>query len=343
MESASAQFLRALRGSRSQVAWARRLGYRGNPLTDWERAHNFPTAEEAFRVALKAGIDVSAAFTEFDPRVPLTQTPEGSFDLAAWLQRLCAGKRVTALANEMGASRSSVSRWLSGHAKPRLPDFLHLTNAATGRVHDLIALLVPIESVPALLPLHDAANAAKRLAFDVPWTEAILRVLETRPRDQAAHLTTPWVAEVLGLTVEQCETALEQLTRAGLVDKDGAEFKPRQTLSVDTRGGKQAVRALKVHWADVATHRAAAPQPEDVFGYNVISVSQVDLDRIRGLLAHTYREIRTIVAASEPAQRVALVNLHLVTWPPGNPTEDGVRSGRSEAGRSEAARRDVSP
>jgi transcriptional regulator with XRE-family HTH domain len=322
METASAQFLRALRGNRSQVAWARRLGYRGNPLTDWERAQNFPTAEEAFRVAVKAGVDVLVAFAEFDPRVPLTATSEGSFDFSDWLRRLCVGKRVTALANEMGASRSSVSRWLSGHAKPRLPDFLHLINAATGRVHDLVALLVPIESVPALLPLHDAANAAKRLAFDVPWTEAILRVLETRPPSQAAHSTTRWIARVLGLSLEECETALDQLARAGLVDNEGAGYMPKQALSVDTRGGKQAVRALKVHWADVATRRAAAPESEDVFGYNVLSVSQVDLDRIRELLANTYREIRAIVAVSEPAERVALVNLHLVTWQSGNATED---------------------
>lgn len=319
MELVAAQFLRALRGNRSQVAWARRLGYRGNPLTDWERAHNFPTAEEAFRVATKAGVDVVRAFSGFDPRVPLAANSAGHLDLSDWLRRLSVGKRVTALAREMGASRSSVSRWLSGHAKPRLPDFLHLINAATGRVHDLIALLVPIENVPALLPSYDAAHAAKRLAFDVPWTEAILRVLETRPPSETIP-TAAWVAEVLGLLAPECATALEQLERAGLVDKRQSQFTPKQTLSVDTRGGKQAVRALKVHWAEVATQRAAAPQNEDVFAYNVLSVSQSDLERIREVLANTYREIRAIVAVSEPAERVALVNLHLVTWPSRNTT-----------------------
>lgn len=315
METASAQFLRALRGNRSQVAWARRLGYRGNPITDWERAHNFPTADEAFRVAGKAGVDVLHAFLEFDPKVPLTADVGGAFDLSDWLRRLSVGKRVTALAREMGASRSSVSRWLSGHAKPRLPDFLRLVNASTGRVHDLVALLVPIENVPALLSVYDASNAAKRLAFDVPWTEAILRVLETQTLTRPTLPTTAWIAQVLGLAENECELALDQLARAGLVDKEGDEFKPKRALSVDTRGGKQAVRALKVHWADVAARRAASPQAEDVFGYNVLSVSQVDLERIGELLAKTYREIRSIVAVSEPAERVALVNLHLVTWP----------------------------
>lgn len=318
MESASAQFLRALRANRSQIAWARRLGYRGNPITDWERGRNFPTAEEALRVAARGGSDVISAFQEFDPKLPLGLGEDGAFALSDWLRRLCASKRVTLLARDMQASRSSVSRWLSGHAKPRLPEFLRLVNAATGRVHDLVAALVPIDSVPALVPLHDAANAAKRLAFDAPWTEAILRVLDTRPPsvvNSSPISTAAWIAGVLGLTEAECDSALEHLARAGLVSRDGDRYVPHQTLSVDTRGGKHAVRALKVHWADVATKRAASPLPEDVFGYNVISVSDADLARIRELLANTYREIRSIVAVSEPAERVALVNLHLVTWP----------------------------
>jgi hypothetical protein len=35
---AARQLLRAMRGRRSQVAFARRLGYRSNPITDWERS-----------------------------------------------------------------------------------------------------------------------------------------------------------------------------------------------------------------------------------------------------------------------------------------------------------------
>lgn len=315
MDLAAAQLLRSLRGTRSQVAWARRLGYRGNPITDWERARNFPTAEETLRVAARAGIDVEAAFGQFDPKVPLHRQTTDTFELADWLRRSCATKRVTSLALEMDAARSSVSRWLAGKAKPRLPEFLALVQAATGRVHDLVAALVPIETVPSLLAQYQASNAAKRLAFDVPWTEAILRVLETsRGRASGSESTEDWVARVLQLPASECKTALDYLQRAGLIVWDNGGYVTRQTLSVDTRGGKQAVRALKVHWAKVAMQRAANPMPDDVFGYNVISVSEADLVRIRELLATSYRQIRAIVASSEPAERVALVNLQLVAW-----------------------------
>jgi hypothetical protein len=83
---------------------------------------------------------------------------------------------------------------------------------------------------------------------------------------------------------------------------------------VDTRGGKRALTALKRHWAVVATDRIAEPRTGDLFAYNVLSVSAADLDRVRERLRVAFREIRAIVAASEPSEKVALVNLHLVGW-----------------------------
>lgn len=314
MDQAGAQILRALRRHRSQVAWAKKLGYRANPVTDWENARSFPTAEEVLRIAECAGVGVERAFSEFDQNVPLVRRCDGTFDVAAWLRLLCAGKRIASLAHALGSSRSSVSRWLSGNAKPRLPEFLRLVDVATGRVHDLVAAIVPIEQVPALRARHDAALAAKRLAFDAPWTEAILRLLETQAYKRATEPTDEWLARVLALPRDVCQQGLERLLRAGLIDMDGAGFVPRETLSVDTRGGKQALRALKTHWAHVAAERAPRPSHDDVFGYNVMSVSERDLARIRDVLSATYREVRAIVAASEPSERVALLNVHLVCW-----------------------------
>ena len=54
MELAARQLLRALRGKRSQVAFSRRLGYRGNPIADWEAGRRTPTAQEMLRAFLPA-------------------------------------------------------------------------------------------------------------------------------------------------------------------------------------------------------------------------------------------------------------------------------------------------
>jgi transcriptional regulator with XRE-family HTH domain len=71
VERVASEFLRAVRGKRSQLAFARRLGVRANPMTDWERGVRFPAALEALRAASRTNIDVAAAFRRFAPEVPL--------------------------------------------------------------------------------------------------------------------------------------------------------------------------------------------------------------------------------------------------------------------------------
>lgn len=65
LEVVARQLLRAVGGKRSRVAFARKLGYRGNPVADWEASRGSPTAAEALRACEAAGIDVVAAFARF--------------------------------------------------------------------------------------------------------------------------------------------------------------------------------------------------------------------------------------------------------------------------------------
>src|SRR3954454_15226934 len=81
----AAEVLRALRGERSQRAFARRLGYRANPITDWEHARRFPTAVEALRAAHLFGVNVSAAFAEFHAAPPPLSDSAGRLAIAPWL------------------------------------------------------------------------------------------------------------------------------------------------------------------------------------------------------------------------------------------------------------------
>jgi DNA-binding transcriptional regulator YiaG/DNA-binding transcriptional ArsR family regulator len=315
MELASQQILRAVRGNRSQRAFARRLGYRGNPLTDWEHGRRYPTAAEALRAMQLAHIDVAEAFGRFHPAVP-PPTEGALFDLGGWLARLNPSLSVTELSKRVGHSRSSVSRWLSGSAQPRLPEFLELVDAATGRAPDLVAELVPIDKVPALQGRHQASLAAKRIAFDAPWSEAVLRVLETLARGKRSEPDVDAVVARLGLPREHAERCLELLERAHLVTRHGDRYDGVRELTVDTRGGSDALLATKAHWAHIAAERAREPGSHDLFAYNVFAASEADFERIRAQLRTLFRETRSIIAASSPSQRVALMNLQLVAFGP---------------------------
>lgn len=301
VELATRQLLRALRGGRSQVAFSRRLGYRGNPVAHWEAGRRTPTAQEMLRACGRVGIDARAALARFHP----TPAPESPAELHAWLDRLRGSTTMVELAKRTGHSRFTISRWLAGVSKPRVNEFLQLVEAITGRACDLVAELVSIEQVPAMQAAHRARTAARLLAHEEPWTEAIMRVLESRPYRPGE------IAMQLEIDAETERRCLEKLILANIVTERDGEHQVAGELSVDTR----AVPQLKAHWAAVAHARLANPLEQDLFSYNVLSVAREDLDAIRELMRATYREIRTIVSNSRSAERVALVNLQLVNWP----------------------------
>jgi hypothetical protein len=315
MKREAGAFLKALRGRRSQRQWARRLGYRGNPITDWERGKRFPTAQETLRAATLAGIDVEESFRRFMPALPIARASAG-FDLASWLSALRGRSSLVEIGARSGLSRFSVARFLSGRARPRLPHFLRLVDALTGRLPEWVAAFVPIELVPSLTGRFHAADAARRIAFEVPWSEAVLRVLETQTYRRRRRHVRGSVAACLDVSREQEAECLRRLTEADIVEYRAGKFHVRRGNTVDTQGGQQALLNLKRHWATVAATRLAAPQDEDFFAYNVVSLSRAALGRAREILRGAFRELRSLVAASNPEEVAALVNLQLVTFLP---------------------------
>jgi hypothetical protein len=218
------------------------------------------------------------------------------------------------LAERSGCSRFAIARWLRGQTRPRLPDFLALVEAITGRASDLVQELVPIAAVPELHALHERRLAAKRVAFDVPWSEAVLRVMETDGyRALSAH-DPGYVAARLGIGVAEVTAALEGMLRAGVLQRRGARLLAREPLTVDTAAAPAELARLKAHWTRAALARLEQPRRDDWLGYNVISTSAADLERIREILRHAFREIRSVAAASQPTESAALLNLQLVTW-----------------------------
>lgn len=307
-DRAACEFLRAIRGKRSQRAFAKRLGYRGNPITDWENGRRYPTAEEAFRACERAGFAVTAAFARFHQAAPPEQS-RGGILLGPWLNRVRGTSRINQIAQCVPISRHALARYFRGDAKPRLPDFFRIVDAITDRLPHLVAELVSIDGVPSLRPRFLAAEAARLAAYEAPWTEAILRVLEldqyrARPEHRDAD-----IAMYLGISTEEVQKSIAMLSRSGVIRMHKSHYEEARSLTVDTRGSAELVDKQLRHWLGVALQKLAARAPQQLFAYNVVSVSQEDYRRIRALLASTFREVATIVAASEPAERVAMVGL----------------------------------
>lgn len=315
MEREASQFLRALRGKRSQAQFARRLGYRGNPITDWERGERFPTVHEVLRAATLVGVNVPVAFARFAPSTPF-EGRGGKWPIGGWLSSLRGETSLSELATRFGGSRFSVARWLKGAAKPRLPDFFRLLDAITGRLPQWVAELVPIDGVPLLERRFAAALAAKNLAFELPWTEAVLRLLETTTYRRLRRHRDSFLADCLGIPVAEARACVTRLLAAQVLEQQGARLVVCRQGTVDTQGGQQTLHRLKRHWSQVAADRLLAPTEDDYFAYNVVSISAADLERIRERLRVAFREIRSLVAASQPEEVAALINLQVISFLP---------------------------
>lgn len=311
-ERIARELLVAVRGRRSQTAWSRRLGYRSNVAYAWESGRRWPTAAEAFRAFARSGIDTRAALARFYGRAPawLDRLDPASPDaVAQLLEDLRGSTPVTDLARRAGLGRSSVARWLAGRTEPRLPDFLRVVEASSVRLVDLVAALVDPTALPTVAPMWERLEARRRSAFEVPWTQAVLRALELADyRARPAH-EPGWIARRLGIPVEEEARCLEFLRSVGQVSWTGTHYRP-EVVAVDTRPNPEVGRRLKVHWSRVAAERIERGDPGQ-FSYNVFTVAKADFERIRQAHLDYFHALRAIVAESEPGEVVAVANVQL--------------------------------
>lgn len=299
MEHACCQIIRALRGPRSQVQLSRRLGYRSNVLADWEGGHRAPDAVELIRVAGIVGVEMRGTIERFHPR-SAAAFGEDRAGVAAWLQALRGSATVADIADRTGASRHQIGRWLRGDAVPRVPDFLRLVDALTGRAPQLVAGLVPIEQVPALLARWEASELARTLAWQEPWVIVMFALIEPGlPAVGAAE----YLARRLGHPEADVRRRLDLLEQAGLIRQVADIWEVAQAPSIEVPTGEQ--HAFRQFWVDEAAARTG--RPDDLVAFNVFGVSREDLQRVQAIQRSAFREIRSLVAASSPVETVGLV------------------------------------
>jgi hypothetical protein len=313
-ENLSSELLRALRGKRSQTAFSKRLGYRSNVAYAWESGRAWPTALGFFDALERSGRKLEpalAAFFRVRTGESLKADLKSARGVAAFLDDLRGQIAIVDLARAAKRSRFAVARWLKGEAEPRLPDFLRLVECASLRLLDFIASFIDPSTLPSAAKPWRELETARRAAYEMPWSHAVLRVIELPAyRSLRAHESS-FIADRLGISREEVERCVALLLETGQLKKRGKRLIPGAALTVDTRGDAARSRQAKVFWTNVALERIEAGA-QGTFSYNLFSVSRADLERIRELHRAYFRELRRIVAASEPTECIALANVHLL-------------------------------
>lgn len=313
-EKLASSLIRALRGRRSQTAFSRRLGYKSNVVYAWESGRAWPTAASFFRAARRSGWDVRQSFTRFyqwDPKDLDAVDLVSAHGVAVFLDNLRGRTSVVDLARAAQRSRFAVARWLKGHAEPRLPDFLRLVECASLRLLDFLACFVDPSTLPPAAASWQVLETARRAAYEMPWSHAVLRVLELESYRALGRHQPGFIADWLGISRDEEARCVALLLETGQIKKRRGKLVPGPPLTVDTRPDAERSRRVKAWWAEVARQRLLDGQ-SGTFSYNLFSVSHADLVRIQDLHRAYFRELRRIVADSQPNECIALVNLQLV-------------------------------
>jgi len=309
----AADWLRFLRGKRSQRAFSKRLGYRSNIAYRWESEVCFPTAAEVLKMVQRAGVPLEQRVGSFfgsaapAPLPAQLTTPSG---VAALLRALRGNTPVVEISRRSGFSRFSIARWLSGASEPRLPEFLALVEAASFRCLDFLSQFVDLDRLPSAAAEWQTLQAARKAAYDVPWSHAVLRALELTDYANLPNPRPGWLARRLGISRVQEERCLKTLEAAHQIRKRGARWLVDHTQTVDTRADPERSRKLKAEWFEVALDRLRDGVP-GTFSYNLMAVSRKDLARLKELHISYFREMQALVADSEPSECVVLFNTGL--------------------------------
>jgi hypothetical protein len=236
-------------------------------------------------------------------------SPEGVALLLADLQ---GRTPLVHIARTAGLSRFALARALSGQAEPRLPDFLRILEATSLRMLDWIGVLVDPGALPVVRDAWTKLEAARSAAYDEPWTLAVIRTLELRAYKRQRVHVPGWIAARLGIPAEVEARCLRLLEQSGQVQLErGKKYRIVAGAALDTRRDQERARSLRKWWAERALERFGEGE-DRIFSYNVFGVSERDYQRLRELHRAYFQELRAIVAASEPVERVVLANVQLV-------------------------------
>lgn len=312
MTALAQELLRALRGSRTQQAFAKRLNCAESVVYSWECGRRQPSASRFLDIVRVAGVDVRAALGQFLRSTPSWLETEHSHadTIVELLNDLRGSRTLVDIAKAAGRSRFRVARWFSGHTQPRLPDLLLLIHVTSYRLLDFIAALVDPAQLETVAPEWQRLNAARRVAYESPWCHVVLRLLETNEFARRVQVTAGDIASALEITTTAAASSLDLLVRSGEVLRIGETYRVQRTDNVDMAQDPEAVRRLKRWAAQIGVDRIEAGKP-GLYSYNLFCVSEKDYERLQVLHRAYFRQLRAIVAESEPSERAVMVNLQL--------------------------------
>jgi hypothetical protein len=314
-ELLAVDWLRALRGRRSQRTHSKRLGYKSNIAYRWESGHCWPTANTVLQMLKRMKVDVRAAIVRFyasEPTWLQDCEPASREGAARLLDDLRGGISIVQLAASSGFSRHQIARWLSATTEPRLPEWLAVIEASSFRLLDFIAAFVDPATLPSIAEDWRRLKASRESAYARPETHMVLRCLELADYRASRTHSDRLIAKRVGLDERHVRECLELLEAAGQIRWVKDKWSVGEDSATDTRHDVVRAKALKAWWLRTAAAQLESGR-EGIFGYNLFSISNADLKKVREMHMRYYREMQQVIARSKPNERVVYFGAQLFT------------------------------
>lgn len=236
------ELLRSVRGGLSQSALSRKLGYRGKQIHRLEAGERTVTWDIFAKACAVCGRDLRRSLRG---RILAAEDP---LDSAAVVTSIIGAVRLSMLAKDTGLSRFSLIRWREGRATPPLAVILQLIDYCQFNLFEFLGSLVDPDTLPSVKDAHQLRQRRKDIYYRFPETAAVIVCLQlddykTLPRHQIG-----FVAEKIGLSIEEERTILAELEDVGRIQLIDGRYVPT-TDSVDLAGSdKVGIHRFMSFW-----------------------------------------------------------------------------------------------
>jgi transcriptional regulator with XRE-family HTH domain len=307
------ELVRVLRGTRSQPALSRRLGFKTNVVYFWESGRRHPSITQLLELAKRAGVDLAQSFRCIYPVTApdwLLAAPSLSDReiVARFLSEARGATPLVHLTERTGFSRFALARWIGGDAEPRAWEFLAVVHHSTHRLVDYLEPFVGNKKLPALESERERVHAARRVAERFPMSQVLLRCLELESSRRSGKVS---FATTLGISSAQEQEMLALLEATGQIARGPEGWQLLRASPLDMRLHRETAHLHRAFWADVARKRAPTSR-DGLCAYNVCGVSREGFAELRRLQREYLQKARALIEKSEPVERVALLQVNLV-------------------------------
>ncbi len=277
------------------------MGYKSNVVFAWEAGRDVVGASAFFRLAERTGPPADWESFLGHPPPDLKE----KLGVAHLLKELLGKRKAGEVGDQLGRDRHAVGRWLRGQTEIPLADFLHFVEITTLRVYDLLALYADPAELPEAAAGYKLLEAARESARQMPWSHAIVHMVEMPSYKKLVAHERGWFASRLGISTQDEDSCLTLLVQTGQLRKEGERYLGTKSINVDTRRDPLATRELASFWMKEGARRVLTPG-QGRFAFNTFALSERDVQRAKELQSEYFRQLRALVAESEPAEAVAV-------------------------------------